>query len=108
MDMAVMREIIEKFDSNKKWIILCHENPDGDTMGCGLALYSLGKRLGKDVRIMGRDPIPERYWAITVASAAPTTPRSHPIANLRSRAMFTAAETAKKPSGITELPMARR
>ena len=62
MDMAVMREIIEKFDSNKKWIILCHENPDGDTMGCGLALYSLGKRLGKDVRIMGRDPIPERYW----------------------------------------------
>ena len=62
MDMAVMREIIEKFASNEKWIILCHENPDGDTMGCGLALYSLGKRLGKDVRIMGRDPIPERYW----------------------------------------------
>ena len=46
--MAVMREIIEKFDSNEKWIILCHENPDGDTMGCGLALYSLGKRLGKE------------------------------------------------------------
>ncbi len=60
--MAVLREITEKFDSNKKWVILCHENPDGDTMGCGLALYSLGKRLDKDVRVMGRDPIPERYW----------------------------------------------
>lgn len=62
MDMAVLREITEKFDSSKKWVILCHENPDGDTMGCGLALYSLGKRLDKDVRVMGRDPIPERYW----------------------------------------------
>lgn len=61
MDMAVMREVIEKFNSSKKWVILCHENPDGDTMGCGLALYSLGKRLDKDVRIMGRDPIPGGY-----------------------------------------------
>ena len=61
LDMAVMREVIKKFSSSDKWVILCHENPDGDTMGCGLALYSLGKRLGKKVRVMGRDPIPERY-----------------------------------------------
>ena len=62
MGKAAMREIIEKFDSGEKWVILCHENPDGDTIGCGLALYSLGKRLGKNVRIMGRDPLPSRYW----------------------------------------------
>lgn len=62
MDIAVMREVIKKLNSSDKWVILCHENPDGDTMGCGLALFSLGKRLGKKVRVMGRDPIPERYW----------------------------------------------
>ena len=62
MEMAVMKEIIDKLASADKWLVLCHENPDGDTMGCGLALYSLGKRLGKSVRIMGRDPIPGTYW----------------------------------------------
>lgn len=62
MGKRVMREIIKKFNSSDKWVILCHENPDGDTLGCGLALFSLGKRLGKKVRLMGRDPIPERYW----------------------------------------------
>lgn len=62
MHMAVIREVIKKFSSSDKWVILCHENPDGDTMGCGLAIFSLGKRLGKKVRVMGRDPIPERYW----------------------------------------------
>lgn len=61
MDMSVMRVIIEKLNFRDKWVILCHENPDGDTMGCGLALYSLGKRLKKNPRVMGRDPIPERY-----------------------------------------------
>ncbi len=62
MDRVVLGKIIDKFNSVKNWLILCHENPDGDTMGCGLALYSLGKRLGRNVRVMGRDPIPERYW----------------------------------------------
>ncbi len=61
MGMTVMGAVIEKFKSNDKWVILCHENPDGDTLGSGLALYSLGKRLGKKVRVMGRDVIPERY-----------------------------------------------
>ena len=61
MDAAVKKLVIEKFISSDKWVIICHENMDGDTLGCGLALYSLGKRLGKYVRVMGRDPIPERY-----------------------------------------------
>lgn len=60
-DLDQIRLIKEKLDSENKWVILCHENPDGDTMGCGLALYSLGKRLGKSVRVMGRDPIPGSY-----------------------------------------------
>ena len=61
MGMAVNKLIIEKLISSCKWVVICHENMDGDTLGSGLALYSLGKRLGKIVRIMGRDAIPERY-----------------------------------------------
>jgi phosphoesterase RecJ-like protein len=54
-------EVVCKLKSAAKWMIICHENPDGDTLGCGLALYSLGRRLGKSVQITGRNGIPERY-----------------------------------------------
>ena len=52
-------------------------------------------------------PIPETYWEITVASAAPATPRFKPKTNQRSRKMFKMAETAKNNSGTLEFPSAR-
>ncbi len=51
--------------------------------------------------------MPETYWAITVASAAPATPRPRPSTNQRSSTMFNTAETARKISGARELPTAR-
>ena len=53
-------------------------------------------------------PTPERYWAITVASAAPPTPHFSPMTNHRSRTMFNTAETARNTSGTTEFPTDRR
>ncbi len=61
MDGDITAEVIKKLKNAGAWLIICHENPDGDTLGCGLALFSLGKRLGKNVRIIGRNGIPERY-----------------------------------------------
>lgn len=46
---------------SKSWLIVVHEHSDGDTLGCGLAVYMLGARLGKKVRIIGKDPIPASY-----------------------------------------------
>lgn len=57
----IFDSVIEKMNEYESWVILCHENPDGDTIGCGLAVYSLGRRLGKEVRVLGRDPVPPRY-----------------------------------------------
>lgn len=54
-------EAAKKLGDSPDWLIVCHENPDGDTLGCGLALYSLGKRLGKHVCVTGRNGIPDRY-----------------------------------------------
>ena len=53
-------------------------------------------------------PTPETYCEITVASAAPATPRSSPTTNQRSRPMFITAETARKMSGEAESPTERR
>ena len=53
-------------------------------------------------------PRPETYWAITVAQAAPAGPQPSPSTNHRSRAIFSAAATAKNTSGTRELPTERR
>lgn len=42
-------------------LILCHKNPDGDTIGSGAALYHLLTNLGKRAAVLCADPIPTRY-----------------------------------------------
>lgn len=58
-------ELLEKYDS---WMLLCHEKPDGDTIGSALSLYILGKRLGKKVVVGGKDILPDRYAFLPCAS----------------------------------------
>lgn len=41
-------------------LILCHKNPDGDTIGCGSALYYALTSLGKTAAVLCSDPIPRR------------------------------------------------
>ena len=42
-------------------LILCHKNPDGDTIGCGSALYYALKALEKNTAVLCSDAIPSRY-----------------------------------------------
>ena len=42
-------------------LILCHKNPDGDTIGCGSALYYALKALDKNAAVLCSDPVPARY-----------------------------------------------
>ena len=42
-------------------LILCHKNPDGDTIGCGSALYCALKMLDKEAAVLCSDVIPTRY-----------------------------------------------
>lgn len=42
-------------------LILCHKNPDGDTIGCGSALYHALAALGKTAAVLCSDAIPNRY-----------------------------------------------
>ena len=41
-------------------LILCHKNPDGDTIGCGSALYYALASLGKTAAVLCSDPISRR------------------------------------------------
>ena len=42
-------------------LILCHRNPDGDTIGSGFALKKMLQSLGKRVRMDCETGIPQRY-----------------------------------------------
>jgi len=54
-ELAVIRELKKR----RTFFIAGHQNPDGDTLGCGLALASVLKRLGKKTYIFSADPVPE-------------------------------------------------
>ena len=40
--------------------ILCHKNPDGDTIGCGAALCHVLNGMGRQAAVLCADPIPPR------------------------------------------------
>ncbi|MBQ5754654.1 MAG: bifunctional oligoribonuclease/PAP phosphatase NrnA [Oscillospiraceae bacterium] len=42
-------------------LVLCHKNPDGDTVGCGAALCKMLRMLGKEAAVFCSDPLPTMY-----------------------------------------------
>lgn len=49
---------IERYDS---FVILMHEQPDGDTIACSLAFDNVLQQLGKRVAVVSKDPIPKPF-----------------------------------------------
>ena len=44
--------------------IICHENPDADTLGSALALQMAAERLSKQVEVVAADPVPPALAAL--------------------------------------------
>lgn len=65
---TVMDNILKRLESFGSWLVLIHENPDGDTLGCGLAMYSFGLRCGKNVRVLGKNNLPKSYCFLPFSS----------------------------------------
>lgn len=49
------------FDTHDKYVILTHRNPDGDTVGCGFALWNILHDMGKQAVVKNCEPFPSRY-----------------------------------------------
>ncbi len=57
-------------------LILCHKNPDGDTLGAAAALQHGLSALRKNARVFCADPIPDRYGYMDIQLYDPSfTPR---------------------------------
>ena len=50
--MSTLDVIKSKIEESKKIVLLVHENPDGDAIGSGLAMYLSLKKLNKDVELI--------------------------------------------------------
>lgn len=58
---ANIRKTVTAISSAKKVLIASHVNPDGDTIGCQLALGLALLQLGKKVTLASQDGVPSRF-----------------------------------------------
>ncbi len=57
-----MRELAQKLSRARQVLLVCHQNPDGDTMGSALALARGLRTLGKQAQVASEPP-PDAYRA---------------------------------------------
>ena len=53
--------VVSRLLSADEILILCHKNPDGDTIGSGTALCLALQKLGKTAAVLCSDPVPAMY-----------------------------------------------
>lgn len=58
MKFPQLKHLIESYE---RFVITCHETPDGDAVGSEIALYHGLLHLGKRVEIINADPVPDKY-----------------------------------------------
>ncbi|MDR1753853.1 MAG: bifunctional oligoribonuclease/PAP phosphatase NrnA [Eubacterium sp.] len=54
-------ETVTLLKQNDKFAIICHSEPDGDTLGSGYALCRALQKLGKRAKVICEDKIPSNY-----------------------------------------------
>ncbi len=55
------RAIADLIRESDSFIVASHIDPDGDAIGSQLAIWSILKRLGKSVKVVSEDPVPDTY-----------------------------------------------
>ena len=53
-----MKEVVELLLRAERVTAICHENPDGDTLGAAIAIAIAAERLGKQSEVVSGDPPP--------------------------------------------------
>jgi len=63
----MISSIVAEIRRNNSFLITTHESPDGDAIGSLLAFGNYLSRLGKDVFLYTKDPVPEVYRFLPMA-----------------------------------------
>jgi phosphoesterase RecJ-like protein len=62
----------------KRITAICHESPDGDTLGAALAVAVVAERLGKEAEVVAGDPIPHFLEFLPRVERVRTEPQLEP------------------------------
>ena len=54
----MIQKIVEQIQNNQRFLVVAHENPDGDAIGSTLGLANALRGMGKDVVALNVDPVP--------------------------------------------------
>lgn len=74
---STIRKISDVIRDSDSFIITSHIDPDGDSIGSALAIYSVLKRLGKSVKVVCEDTVPAAF-AFLDGSGEVVTSRAEP------------------------------
>src|SRR5512135_2026187 len=58
---AMIESINREIAESRTFLVTTHESPDGDAVGSTLALAGYLRKLGKEVTVYYRDPLPDIY-----------------------------------------------
>jgi len=56
-----LHQIVDAIRSKQRFVVTSHARPDGDAIGSSLAMAYALRQLGKDVRVVSRDPAPPQF-----------------------------------------------
>jgi phosphoesterase RecJ-like protein len=71
------KEVLERIERDTRFVIVTHENPDGDALGSLIAMHGLLRELGKEVETFLAEsdlPLPPEYRDFEIADAVHTVP----------------------------------
>lgn len=62
--------------NKQRFLVLSHFRPDGDAIGCALAMGLCLKELGKDVKVWNEDGLPQRFAFLQESALINTPPQA--------------------------------
>jgi phosphoesterase RecJ-like protein len=57
----ILQSIVDEIRKRRRFVITSHARPDGDALGSSMAMAYALRHLGKDVRVVSRDPVPPQF-----------------------------------------------
>jgi phosphoesterase RecJ-like protein len=70
----MLREVLDQIGRRQRFVLTSHVRPDGDAVGSVLACYALLQQMGKQAKMVMRDPVPGPYRVLPFADAVIQAP----------------------------------
>jgi phosphoesterase RecJ-like protein len=86
-----VEEIAEALRGHRSFVVLGHMRPDGDAIGCQIALGLALRQMGKEVAVWNEDGLPDRFAFLPGAELVerpPAAPRAFDVAVALDTAVF--------------------